>query len=88
MNQFISERVTVHRDATTGRLRAFVWRGHTFTVVEWLSQDRYVDFQPRWWLRRHRRRIVVRTEEDRYFELYTERPGEWILYRELDDPFA
>lgn len=88
MGRFLSERVTVRREETTGRLAGFVWRGQSFTVVETLSEDRYVDFNPRWWLRRHRRRVVVRTEGDRYFELYAVRRGEWILYRELDDPFA
>jgi hypothetical protein len=88
MDRFISERITVHRDATTGRLVGFVWRGEQFAVVETLGEDRYVDFNPRWWLRRHRRRLVVRTAGDRYFELYVARRGEWILYRELDNPLA
>ena len=87
MAQLISERVMVQRDPE-GVLKSFEWQGHVYEVEETLSDYRHVDFQSRWWLRRHRRRLIVRTKENRYFELYAQRPGEWVLYRELDDPFG
>jgi hypothetical protein len=86
MAQLISERVTVTwRD---GRLSSFWWRDHDFEVAEILSDSRRVDFESRWYLRRHRRQLVVHTQDDRFFELYAPSPGEWVLYRELDNPFA
>ncbi|MCY0877364.1 MAG: hypothetical protein OWU84_00200 [Firmicutes bacterium] len=87
MAQFISEPVAVHYDERH-QLRAFQWQGRTFAVAEIWSDVRTPDFRGRWWQRRHRRRVVVRTEDNRWFELYVQRPGEWVLYRELDNPLA
>jgi hypothetical protein len=87
MANLISERVQV----TPGEnvvCAAFRWRGRTYRVVDVLSDHRQVDTNAHWQLRRHRRRVVVRTEDERFFELYAERPGQWVLYRELDDPFG
>ncbi len=87
MAQLISERVSVKRNSE-GTPSSFEWQGFVYEVQETLSDYRHVDFGSRWWLRRHGRRLIVRTTENRYFELYAQRPGEWVLYRELDDPFA
>ncbi|HBQ93696.1 MAG: hypothetical protein M1294_01705 [Firmicutes bacterium] len=86
MARFISEEVIVQQDSE-GSFVAFQWRNQIYRIIEVLSDYRRVDFKSRWWLRRHQRRLVIRTDEGRFFELYAERRGLWILYRELDDPF-
>ena len=87
MGRLISERVTVER-GDGGALTGFTWRRRTHRIAEVLSDVREPDYGPPWRLRRHRRRVVTRTEDGRWFELYVERPGQWVLYQELDDPFA
>ncbi len=85
MGQLISEPVSVNwRDGT---LSSFRWRDADFAIAEILSDYRKVDFRPQWYLRRHRRQLLVRTQDGRFFELYVSRPGMWILYREVDGLF-
>jgi len=86
MSRWVSEPITVEESDRGAPLR-FTWRGRVYPVVEVLSDVREVDYQRDWKLRRHRRRLTVRTADDRYFDLYVERPGVWVLYRELEDPF-
>ncbi len=86
MPRFISEPVTIQRDSE-GSPIAFRWRDEVYHIDDVLSDYRRVDFNSRWWLRRHQRRLVVRTDNGRYFELYAQRAQSWILYQELDDPF-
>lgn len=85
MAALISEPVAVEASAN-GVPTLFQWRGRPYRVAEVLSDVRQVDYQRDWKLRRHRRRVTIRTTEGRFFDLYLERRGEWILYRELDDP--
>jgi len=87
VERLISEPVQVARDAG-GALQSFRWRDRVYHVVETLADGRQLDYQPRWYLRRHRRRVVVRTQEGPWFERYVERPGHWVLYRELADPLT
>lgn len=86
ISALISEPVAVDETAD-GVPSRFAWRGGVHHVADVLSDLREVDYQRDWKLRRHRRRVTVRTETGRYFDLYVERRGVWILYRELDDPF-
>ncbi len=86
MGALISEPVAVE-DSADGVPTRFRWRGHRHLVAEVLSDVRQVDYQRDWKLRRHRRRVTVRTVDGRFFDLYLEHRGSWILYRELDDPF-
>jgi hypothetical protein len=86
--RWISEPVRLEWDPGRHQVAAFWWRGQRHLVTEVVSDARALDFQSRWWLRRHHRRLVVRTEGGRYFELRGEALGRWTLYRELDDPFA
>ncbi|NMP24448.1 DUF6504 family protein [Sulfobacillus harzensis] len=82
----ISEPVTVHL-GDGGMIEAFTWRGIRHVVAEQLSNARRVDFHSPWYLRRHQRRVLVKTEDGGFYELYADRPGHWVLYRKLDDPF-
>lgn len=86
MSALISEPVVVEESAS-GIPLLFTWRGQRHEVAEVLSDLREVDYQRDWKLRRHRRRVTVRTTTGRFFDLYVERQGTWVLYRELDDPF-
>jgi hypothetical protein len=87
VERLISEPVQVQRDEA-GAVEGFRWRGRWYGVRETLADGRQLDYQPRWYLRRHRRRVVVRVEDGRCFELYADRPGHWVLYRELADPLT
>jgi hypothetical protein len=71
-----------------GTPSAFLWHGQRYAIRDIVSDARQVDPNPRWYLRRHRRRLIVRADNGVYYELYATRPGRWILYRQLEDPFA
>lgn len=87
MARLISEPVLVEL-SDRGSPRAFHWQRRAYSIAEVLYDVREPDYHPNWRLRRHRRRVLVRTEAGRWFELYVQRPGQWILYRELDNPLA
>ncbi len=87
MERVISEPVVVEWGAP-GTPTAFRWRQRQYRIAEVLSDVREPDYRRNWRLRRHRRRLVVHTDEGRWFELYAQRPGQWILYREMNNPLA
>ncbi|MBX5467615.1 MAG: DUF6504 family protein [Firmicutes bacterium] len=88
MGRFIDEPVTVEFDHATAQPAALIWRGERLRVREVLSDARVVDLEHRWWQRRHRRKLVVRVEDGRFFEIWGRRPGVWVLYREVDEPWG
>ncbi len=87
MARLISEPVVVEWGDTATPL-SFQWRQRQHRIAEVLADVREPDYHPNWRLRRHRRRLVVRTDDGRWFELYVQRPGHWILYREMDNPLV
>ncbi len=87
MPDFIDEEVTVSFAKRPGPPTSFTWRGVEHQIAAVLQHRLALDFEHRWWQRKHRDYYVVRTETGELFELYRHRgPGHryWVLYRRLD----
>lgn len=86
MKNFIGEEVEVRFDQLPGLPTSFVWRGEEHKIDRVLSGWRKLDFKRRWWLRRHRDYLIVKTTTGQIFKLYFHRgPGRqyWVLSQEL-----
>ena len=82
MRQFVGRVVEV--ETTGGVLSAIAWGGR-HVVVEQLAEVDRPDLRSDWRLRRHHRRLLVRTDTGLVMELHQERPkGRWTLYA-VDD---
>ncbi|MCW5848514.1 MAG: hypothetical protein KIT87_00240 [Anaerolineae bacterium] len=87
--EFISEPIEVEYSQERMMPTAFVWRGDRYTVAEVLQEwqdwgiPNYAHVHG-WIHRRHRNYYVVRTTDEKVFELYLDRPPkrrEWILLK-------
>ena len=82
MRRFIGRVVEVE---TRGGVPAAVLWGERHTVVELLAEVDRPDLRSDWRLRRHHRRLLVRTDTGLLMELHQERrQGRWTLYA-VDD---
>jgi hypothetical protein len=87
VSEFIDEEVTVEFAKRPGPPTSFVWRGVEYRIAAVEHMRRVLDFERRWFQRRHRDYLIVRTETGEVFELYRHRgPGRryWVLYKRLD----
>ena len=86
MPKFISEEIDV-RYGEPGVPAAFTWDGREHRVARVIEQYGVLDFQHKWYQRKHRDWLVVATEEGEIYKLYRHRgPGRryWVLYEQLD----
>lgn len=87
--EFISEPIEVDYDKDKLAPTAFVWRDQRYEIIEILHewQDWSVPgyAHARGWIhRRHRNYYVVRTADEKIFEIYLDRPPkrrEWVLLK-------
>ena len=87
MSDFIDEEVIVNFAKRPGPPTSFTWRGVEHRIAEVLQHRLALDFDRRWWQRKHRDYYVVRTETGEVFQLYFHRgPGQryWVLHKRLD----
>lgn len=92
--KFISQAISVSRDAESGKPVSFVWNGREYTVREIIAVWPDWGFssgspkRKNWRMRRHRNYYRVETVDGEVFELYHDRgiKGEndtWVLQTQI-----